>query len=485
MFPPSPGEIGALANIVCPPLGIAHLAAYLADRYEVSILDATVEGAKTITRYAGDEVIWYGLTAQQTVARIAVWKPNVIGISTLYSSQFPIVRRIVAALKRVLPNTFIVIGGSHATFMDVNSLQTTSEIDVAVRGEGEIPLRTFLEAIENGGDLASVKGITYRKNGEIIRNPRAPRIDNLDELPLPARHLIPLEKYYRLGFPWSPHHPNTSLMTSRGCPEHCTFCSSHRFWHKGIRMRSARNVIEELLYLKEEYGIREVQFYDDNITADRDRAVELFNLMLSEKLEMGWETPGGLAAWTLDDELIDLMIRSRCRQVAFGVESVDSEYSKKVLQKKYDMDRDTKLISKLQAGKVLVNGFFIVGFPDETKQQIDDTLAMARKLPFDFIQIFIATPFPGTPLYTMCRRKGLIDDSYDIEKDHYFASVFDTSAYTSEELLAKVHKVYVVKNYTAWLMHPLLALRLARQALFHPLLTLKNLFKRILSLFGR
>ncbi len=260
IYPPSTQAIGA-PRTCAHPLGIAYLGAVLKKDYEVKLLDATTENHRNI-KNLGNGLIKYGLSDEEIKNIIAEYSPNVLGITCLYSSQFPFVRKICQISKEINQDTLTIVGGTHPTFLPEESLVEES-MDFIVLGEGEDTIQKLLKKIRTGQDIFDLNGIAFRKNGQVKINPRIGHIENLDELPFPSWELLPMDKYSKINLSmsttsrsryWAP------IITSRGCPAKCLFCSSVHFWGNQYRARAARNVLDEIELLAKEYKIKEIQF---------------------------------------------------------------------------------------------------------------------------------------------------------------------------------------------------------------------------------
>ncbi|MBW2535648.1 MAG: B12-binding domain-containing radical SAM protein, partial [Deltaproteobacteria bacterium] len=319
IFPPS-SSVGHYEPMVTTPMGLAYLGAVLRERgYRVWGLDALAEAPYQVEQL-GEGVVRYGLTPRQIVDRVRRRRPHVVGLSCLYSNQWPAVRAIAAGVKRLDPEILVVAGGAHPTALPERCLRD-SELDLIVLGEGE---RTFPEALRRiaaGRPLDDLGGVAWREGDDVRVNQGGELIEDLDSLPLPAHDLFPPERYFELALPMGytlRSRRSLPVITSRGCPMRCTFCASTRFWGKRLRARSPEAVLAELEWLVSRYGVEDVKFQDDNLTARRGRARRLFEGMARARFRLGWSTPNGVAIWTLDDELLRLMKRAGCYELTLS-----------------------------------------------------------------------------------------------------------------------------------------------------------------------
>ena len=206
------------------------------------------------------------------------------------------------------------------------------------------------------------------------------------------------------------------------------------------RARSAENVLAELEELKERYKVEEIKFEDDNLTANKNRAKEIFKGMIERRLNLKWNTPNGIAVWTLDEEMLELMKESGCYEITVAVESGDEEVLKKIVKKPVDLKRTQEMVKIIKKLGIETSGYFIIGFPGETRQQIMNTINYARSLELDRCYIFIFTPLPGTPLAQLAFEKELLKSDYDFENaNNYFLPRIKLSEVEPDELF-KIHR---------------------------------------------
>ena len=310
-------------------------------------------------------------------------------------------------------------------------------VDVAAIGEGELTMLELVRSLEQGRfPLDEPNGMAYRRDGAIcIRSPH--HLTNLDWLPLPARHLLPMQRYRKYR---SPHggvvrrHPCTSMITSRGCPANCVFCSIHTVWGRKFRCHSAERVIEEIELLTGHYGVREIQFEDDNITLNKRRMTDICRAIVERRIDLTWTGPNGLAIWALDEKLLEWMRRSGCYHLTIAVESGSQDVLKKIIRKPIHLDRVDPIVKAARRLGMGVSAFFVVGFPGETKQDIAKTFDFAMNMGADSVHFFTATPYPGTELFHQCVDKGLIATPVDYAKLRVGLPIIDTPAWTAAEL---------------------------------------------------
>lgn len=369
-----------------PPMGLAYIASYLekyADELEVKILDSDPEqlGLGETIKEASSGYDIVGITA----------------ITPTISNAWYIANRV----KELSPNTVIVLGGVHPTTLPEESLQQPG-VDVVVRGEGEITMLEFIRCMEEGGDLKSVNGISFKRGNGVIHAPPRLSLRNLDELPFPARHLLPNEKYWTIGVmrtPWA------SIVTSRGCPKKCIFCNpaGGRWW----RFRSTENVLAEIEHLIETYKIRELDIIDDNFLVWRKRAEKIMDGIMKRGWDLIWRCGNGVRVDTVNRNLLFKMYKAGCRYLAFGVESGNQEILNRI-KKNVTLSQIRAAFKWCREAGIRTTAFFMIGNIGENEKTIRQTIKFAKELDPDQAQFAITTPYPGTEMYEFVKREGKI-----------------------------------------------------------------------------
>jgi magnesium-protoporphyrin IX monomethyl ester (oxidative) cyclase len=420
IFPPST-SLTHWEPMVCTPMGLAYLAAAAREMgYEVSCLDAVAEDHYQSFSIS-DTLCRYGLSFDQIMERVRQAQPDVVGISCIFSNQWPAVREIAARVKAEFPEMIVMSGGAHPTFMSERCMRD-APLDFIIRGEGEDSFLALLSRLKSERPVDDVDGLAWRDGDNIRINPKTGFIHDLDSMPFPAHDLLPSEKYFKAALPMAfnfMHPRNLPVVTSRGCPCSCTFCSSTNLWGS-YRARSADSVLKELDWLVERFGVREIKFQDDNLTIDRKRAKALFQGMIERPYYLHWNTPNGIAVWTLDEELLGLMKRSGCFEITMAIESGNQEVLSKLINKPLKLDKIREVNRLARKAGIARGAYFIVGLPGETKAQIMDTVNFERELKLDFNGIFIYNPLPGSALFNECLERGFITvDNFFEAGNHY------------------------------------------------------------------
>ncbi len=425
-----------------PVLGLAYIAAVLEQEgYQVKILDVAAEDFHHVEVLQG-EIIRIGIGYEEIEKRIRSFAPDAVGVSCLISNQSAEMVRLCELVKSIDKDILTIVGGEHPSALPEDALKNES-IDFVVIGEGEYTTRDLLNHVVKGTDYSSLDGFAYRDGDRIVVNPKTTFIENLDMLPLPARHLLPMDTYFKINLPqtgtsWKS--PNTSIMTSRGCSARCIFCATSKFWGNRHRVRSVDKVLDEMELLVKTYGIKELQFIDDNLTLEKERAMQIFQGMIDRKLNLVWNTPQGIALWSVDDEVLKKMKESGCYEITFAVESGDERVLKEIIRKPVRLETIEPLVKSARKLGFITKGYFVVGLPGETLQDMEKTFAFARALAFDAAGIFIATPLPGTELYRLCNEKGYMKKDFSFQRATYARGNIDTPDFTSAQVEKLVSK---------------------------------------------
>jgi len=382
------------------PLGLGYLASVLRQAgHEAWILDGCLGPVRKLE--AG--LYHVGMTAAEMAAEAVRLGPDLVGISVPFTSRMAAALELGREVRRALPGVPLVAGGMHATVEPGELL--AAGFDAVLLGEAEISLPLFLEGRLNDG-------IARARDGRVVEIPQAAHPPDLDALPFPARDRLvrgSFEDYLkRGGGRWIRRGVRVaSLITSRGCPYRCTFCSAYRVTGRKYRRRSAANVLDEIADLTAHHRVEVLAFEDDNLTADRARAAEIFEGIARRFPRLQWMTPNGVSLKHLDPELLALMKRSGCRSVNLAFESGDPEMLR-VMRKDLDLEQARRVRQWCREAGIAANGYFIIGMPGETPESLRRSMDYAVSLDLDGLGVFIATPFPGTELYDLCREKGYL-----------------------------------------------------------------------------
>jgi|WetSurMetagenome_2_1015567.scaffolds.fasta_scaffold66219_2 anaerobic magnesium-protoporphyrin IX monomethyl ester cyclase len=427
---------------VTPPLGLAYLAAVVEqDGHRTRILDTIVEGFNCRQNKNGLSRIGMPIDAIRNYIRR--FHPDLVGITCPFSLMAEEMRAVAAAIKEVDPYITIAVGGTHPSSMPEHVIED-SNVDFVIVGEGEVTFRELTSRLEDGGDLQNLKGVWLKVDGKARKNADREPILDLDALPFPARHLLPIEKYIQLSQTHGSQKRKryTSMITSRGCPGRCVFCSIHNVWGYNWRARSPENVVDEIEKLVTDYKMREVHFEDDNLTLSRQRMAKICDLIEERGLDVGWTTPNGVAVQTLDAELLAKMRKSGCYQLCFGIESGDAQVLKNIIHKPLSLKKVQDVVNWSKDLGIWTHGFFVIGFPGESPQSVQRTITFAKETDLDSANFFIATPYPGTPLSRLAADKGCLKGDVDPAKLRTMGASMDTGYFQAADLIVLQKKAY-------------------------------------------
>lgn len=426
--PPSPentrvsrglmGGFGMAVNkdLIYPPLNLAYVAAVIRQKgCEVKILDAEA----------------LDLRPEGVLAEAQKEKWDLVGLdssTTTIEGDLEVAGKLAKAL------------GARAFTMGAQVTNTPDAVlqrdgvDFVLRDEVEGTIVELVETLMRGGDPSTIKGLSWRaKDGSIVHNPGREKINDLDALPFPARDLLPNERYRipdMVG-------PMTTVQSSRGCPIDCTYCGYTLSQGRKFRSRSAENVLAELVEVRRKYGIKNVVFRDPLFSANKQRIHDLCDGILRENLGLEWQCETAIKC--LDEALLEKMRKAGCVSISFGVETADPDLGKKYSNSKIQSpEHAEKVVKTARKLGIRTRAFFMLGFPEETREQMHKTVDLALRLDPDSAQFTSVTPYPGTPMWVDVR-KGQTEDyaSYDGHKP----TGVNTNL-TPDELGVEIKKAY-------------------------------------------
>lgn len=341
-------------------------------------------------------------------------QPDVVGI-TAYTRFVGSCLKIASLCKEYNPACKVIIGGTHPTIQSSELLESEF-VDFLVLGEGENTIQELVKYLyDRNTAYHEIDGLSYKRNGDIVHNKPRMLINNLDEIPIPSRDLL-------MGIENFTSEDMGVIITSRGCPYHCTYCACPKMW-RGVRYRSIDNVIEEIRQVMLEYGTVQFAIYDDTFTINRQRVLEFCKTLAKERININWTCTTRLDL--LDDEQLIMMKKSGCNNVKVGVESGSPEILE-LMKKKETMDEMRKGAELLKMHGFFWSGYFMMGLPNETKKDVLDTLEFMKELKPNFAQMSIFLPLPGTELFSLGVRQGLykpkmnIDEFFKLNPDDYY-----------------------------------------------------------------
>jgi len=406
---PPPRELNR-EEVMIPPLGLAYLASALErEGHKVKILDAFA----------------LRLSWNDFAKAVEKEKADLIGIG----GMTPTIDNTLRAIKICRPHTrYIVTGGPHFSVHKQEFFKESPDLNFGIIGEGEDSFKTLVDRLEEGKDPWDVSGLV----GPQKSNPPAHFRNNLDDIPFPARHLLP-NHLYRYAL-W-PGKKVTTMITSRGCPYHCIFCDksiSGSIW----RARSSRNVLDEMEEIVKNFGIDSIILYDDLFTLNKARVIEICRGILQRDLRFQWKCEGRVDR--IDEEMLYWLKKAGCSMIAYGVESGNQE-GIDYLQKGITLTQIRRAFALTRRAGIKPMAYFILGIPVETYEQGLQTIAFARELNPDYAQFSILSPFQGTKLYEDAKARGWyqeVDAQNPFDKDQKRPVLI--SEKWSEESLRKI-----------------------------------------------
>lgn len=377
-------------NKLVPPLGISTIASILLrEDHSVKILD--MEAVK---------MDWSALPIY-----LARESPDLVGIhGTTPISHY--ITQCAKIVKKTCPQVTLVIGGPHATLLPEEVLTDIPQADYILRGEAEFTFRDLVSYLEQEGEVADINtipGIGFRRGEQLFVSPQIQKIENLDSLPLPAYDLLPMDAYFEHGTEGRVF----SIMSSRGCPYNCIFCSAPKLYGHKFRTRSAQNVVDEMTTLAKNYGINHIIFYDASFAVDANRVERICQAITDSSLELTWRVR--IRADSITGPLATIMKKAGCTSLSFGIET-GTQRLLDTLNKRcsiHDIENAFQIAKDIGMWTV---GYFMFGIPGETRRDWYQTIEFAKKLDPDWALFSIATPLPGTKLFEMTQDKRITSD---------------------------------------------------------------------------
>jgi radical SAM superfamily enzyme YgiQ (UPF0313 family) len=393
--------------------GLALLGAITREKgYKTAILDATA----------------LEFDYDQTVKKIIKLNPKYVGITAVSISIFNAVE-IIKRLNKLDSSIKVILGGPHITAVPLETMKRFKEIKIGVLGEGDITILELIKSLEDKKDLKKINGLVLRDKDKIILTKSREMLLDLDSLPLPAWDMFPdISKHYCPPAHTVKKFPATILITSRGCPGQCTFCDNKVFGRR-IRGYSTDYILKMIKHLKNRYGIKEIQFRDDNFLAFKKRTKELCVKMIKDKINIVWSCAGRIDM--IDKETLRLMKKAGCWQIWYGIES-GSQKVLDAIKKNITLEKIRKTIKETKKAGISPCGFFMVGMPKETEENILKTIKLLLELPLDEFHMCHLTPLPGSEIYETANSYGYFDN--DWKKFSNWKTVFVPKGLTKKKL---------------------------------------------------
>lgn len=405
------------------PTQICLLAGQIEDKYDVKIVDCIIDD---VSEAEFEEIVRRE-------------KPDVVGMSNFTHEYSKAGHKGVSIAKKVNQNIITFMGGVYVITSPELAI-ANPDLDYAVIGEGELIIQDLLAHLYDGASRPQ-KGLAFRdqENGQVIVQPRADFIQNLDLLKYPAYHLVNFLKYatrYQRESPARPRAlPFARVCMTRGCPIGCTFCCVESISGGPTRYRSAQHMLGELEMLKNKYGVKCIFFDDDNLFMNRNKAKELLRGMIERKLDLAW-LDEATAIFCMDEETVDLCAQSGCKYLNFAIESGSSRVVKDIVKKPIHYPRVIELVKRLRSYDIALSANFVIGNPGETWDEIMESVRFAEELDkYDvYSKFFICTPFPKTKMFETAKAMGYLDDSIKFDEHHWTGGTFNTPHWRAKDL---------------------------------------------------
>ena len=419
----NPAPTGTLkaTGVLFPPLGLLYIAAYMErEGHQVTVRDLAIRKKKEDIDFK---------------------KYNVVGISTDTTRHR---QALQLAKKAKTMDCTVVMGGPHPGYVDEEIL-STRKVDFIVRGEGEVTFSELVAALQKKDrQLDSIQGISFFSNGELVRTPPRPFIENLDSLPLPARHLINMEDYRRTNFGGR---SITPMITSRGCPYQCAFCASSHFFGTRVRTRSIETVLNEIEEIYCQYHFNAIAFLDDTFNLFPKRVIELCRGITARKFDLWWWNLSRIDLLLRNEEMVQEMVRAGARAVFIGVESSNPKTLEE-LRKGIDVKETVQTVEMLKRKGLEIHASYILGGLHDTVKTIHDTIRFAKRLDTNVAQFAILTPYPGTAIYQQVKDRiskwrspwSFFDMQHLVFKHDHLSFI------RMEWLLLKAHLLYYTRS---------------------------------------
>ena len=408
------------------PLGLAYIAAVIerSTKHHVEIIDSV--GLSHAFDKEND-TLRIGLPVEELLAMVKERDPDIVGVSLITSLYAQEIISFLKEIKRIKPDVLLMVGGAHATLEWKRCIKEPS-IDIIVMGEGERTVVELLESIEIQSPLESIRGIVFKNKDEVPVKTAEREPVNIESLPFPARHLLPMHNYFKhRPRYYYMRHPVASIMTSRACPFNCIFCSTTLLWGRKFRGNSPKNVVDEMAHLHNEYGVREFLINDDSFTADRSRVIGICDEIINRGLDIRYQIPPGVNLHLLDEELLIKFKRSGLYVINPQFETGNPK-TVKYIRKPINLAKGVEIIDKANQLGFWTKTNILLGFPKETKEDIETTIQFIEKLNVDAVNIVLPIAYSHTDLGKDYIKHGLM------APDQTAARTCDSLHFTKEQL---------------------------------------------------
>jgi magnesium-protoporphyrin IX monomethyl ester (oxidative) cyclase len=422
-------------------MDISYVAAVLEKQHEVLVIDVPNEGWELLEEIEGGKYR-QGLSNTEIVTRIQKFQPKLIVISVPYSGWSTAAFAVAETIKAANPNLKIALIGLHPSSRP-NECLTQVNVDFVVIGEPEITTLELANTIEKGAiqNLKNVKGLGFIEDNKVTITASRPFIEDLDTLPFPARHLLPMKEFFeaakKIPISGNLKKPSIRMLTTRGCPYNCVFCSNNITMGRKWRARSAESVVAEIEQIVKTYGKHQIDFLDDNIAFNRERLVKICNLLIEKRLNVEWCTPNGVRADALDPQLLALMRQAGCKKILIAPESGVQHIVDNIIKKRQSLKRVEDAVSAAHKVGIKVGCFFILGMIGETKEDMKQTIQFAHKLRHlgaEYFYFSYATPLYGTELYRQAKEGNYLTSDFSDDALSAVQPLIETPEFTADDL---------------------------------------------------
>jgi radical SAM superfamily enzyme YgiQ (UPF0313 family) len=418
------------------PIGIAYIASYIRKHgFDVQVLDSV---GMNIDRIVFSECRKYKIQGESIDKIISDIHPEskVLGITIMFSQEWPFVRDIIKKIKRGRPDCLVVVGGEHVTAMTEYSLRDCPQIDYAIKGEGEIP---FLELCKNAfldhSSMENLPGVCFLKENQYVENDSC-RIKEITSIPWPAWDLMNLTPYFQPNFTMGiSHGRNMPLLATRGCPYQCTFCSSPTMWTTRYVMRDPRDVADEIEYNIKTYQASSIDFYDLTAIVQKKWIMDFTQQLLDRKIKITWSLPSGTRSEVLDEEVISRLKATGMELLVYAPESSSEDVLKKI-KKKINFNKMVSSIKLAKKYHLIVKINWVIGFPSDRRIDIYRTLWTIWKSAFwgvNDADLATFSPYPGSELFRQLKEEKVIGEI----NDSYFESLLSLYDFTEQKNYCK------------------------------------------------
>lgn len=422
---------GTWSSPITPPIGLAYLAAMLRENGDtVHAIDSIAENVEQFIR--DGDYMYQGLTIEETVETIDP-QTDLIGVSCMFTQDWPWSRQLIQSIRQRFPDKIIIAGGEHITALPEYSLRDCPELDYALLGEGEEAIVDFVNHLDIPDKLDEVAGLAYVRDGKYVQTRARERVRDVDDIPLPAWDLFPMEAYLDCRNAHGVYRGRTmGILSTRGCPYKCTFCSNPLMYGKLWLPRNPVAVLDEIEHYIKTYNAQNIDFYDLTMILKRDWILEFCRLIEERGLKFSWQLPTGTRSEVIDAEVAAALYRTGCTNITYAPESGSPE-TLNIIKKRVNLARLVRSIRDSLDADIRVKCNIIIGFPHETRRQVMQTIRFCWKLAVMGVHdvgIFLFSPYPGSQLFDELRADGTIGDM----NEEYFHSLvsFMDPLYPSE-----------------------------------------------------